>query len=306
MLGESLASFKIDKMASSQDFYEILGISKNAAAEEIKKAYRRQALKWHPDKHSGSSKKNAEQKFKEINRAYEVLRDPQKRQTYDQLGRSAFEQGGFGSAGGPFGQAGGFHQGPFTYTYSTGGNVNFEDLFGGFSDPFEIFEQFFGGRSSPFGRRTQQRNIYRIAIDFMEAVKGVEKQVSIDGKNKKIKIPAGVDDGMRIRFSDFDIAVSVKPHDIFKRRGQDIIVEHPISFSQSALGTTVEVPTIGGRVKLKVRPGTQPNTLVRLRGQGIQYPRSSARGDQYVRFTVEVPKNLSRRQREILEEFERG
>src|ERR1035437_3105485 len=153
-------------MADNKDYYQILGVSKSASADEIKKAYRKLALQFHPDK---NKTKEADAKFKEVTKAYEVLSDSQKKQTYDQFGTAAFEQGGPG-AGGPFG--GGFGQqggqyGPFTYTYTAdSGNADF----GGFSDPFDIFEQFFGG-ASPFGRR-QHREVYSLKIDFMEAVKG--------------------------------------------------------------------------------------------------------------------------------------
>lgn len=287
-------------MADTTDYYEILGIKKGASESEIKSAYRKQALKWHPDRHQGSDKKEAEQKFKEINQAYEVLRDPQKRQTYDQFGRAAFEQGG--GAGNPF--AGGFRQGPFTYTYSTGGNVDFEDIFGGFSDPFDIFEQFFGGGMRGAGRRTQRRSVYRITIDFMDAVSGAEKEVEIGGEKRKIKIPRGVDDDTRIRFSDFDIVVSIRPHNIFQRQGQNIFIDYPISISQAALGATIEVPTVEGNVNLRVRAGTQSDTLIRLRGRGLYYPNSNTRGDQYVRLKIQIPTNLSRRQKEILKELE--
>src|SRR5258706_7400484 len=159
-----------------KDFYEILGVNKSSTDQEIKSAYRKLAIKYHPDK---NKTKEAEEKFKEVTRAYEVLSDSQKRQTYDQFGAAAFEQGGAG-AGGPFGGGGGpfgGQNGPFTYSYSTGGNAGGFD-FGG--DPFDIFEQFFGGQS-PFGRQAR-RPVYSIHIDFMEAVKGVTKKVTIDGK----------------------------------------------------------------------------------------------------------------------------
>ncbi len=282
---------------AEQDFYSILGVSKNATAEELKRAYRQQALQWHPDKHAGEAKKAAEEKFKKVNQAYEVLKDPQKRQMYDQMGHSAYAQGGSGG-GSPFGGAYG-QQGPFRYSYST--NVNMEDLFGGYSDPFDIFEQFFGG-----GSRQQQarKPVYTIELDFMEAVKGIEKNVSISGQSRTIKIPGGVDDNTRIRFSEFDIIVRVRPHSHFKRQGQDLIVDVSISFPTAALGGTISVPTIEGDVTLKVRAGTQSGTLVRLRGKGIPYPRSSSRGDAYIRLTIEVPKSLSRKQKELLKEFE--
>jgi len=288
-------------MADNQDLYSTLGLSKGSSDQEIKSAYRKKALQWHPDKHSGDKKKEAEEQFKKINQAYEILRDPQKRQMYDQYGSAAFQQGGPRAGGDPFGGFSG-RQGPFTYTY-TSGNVNFDDLFGG-SDPFDIFEQFFGG-ASPDGRVRHRKPVYSVTLDFMDAVHGAEKEVSVEGKKRKIKIPAGVDDNMRIRFNDFDLLVQVRPDDKFKRQGQDIIVDQPVSFPTVALGGTVTVPTIDGNFSLKIRAGTQPGTLVRLRGQGIPYPRTNSRGDQYVRINVEVPQNLSRRQRELLEELER-
>ncbi len=289
-------------MATSRDYYEILGVSKSASAAELKTAYRKQALEWHPDRNKTPE---ADKKFKEINEAYEVLSDPQKKQTYDQYGHSAFQQGGFGSAAGgqgPFGGAS--RQGPFSYSYSTGGGQGFDPSDFGFSDPFDIFEQFFGGGASPFGRRRQQQKpVYSLQIEFMEAVKGVSKEVDINGKRKTIKIPAGVDEGMRIRFDDFDLLVSVRKHDKFRREGNDIYIDMPISFANAALGTVVEVATVDGPVKLKIKPGVQPNTLMRLRGQGVPEVRGGGRGDQYVNLVITVPTHLSRRQKEMLEQL---
>lgn len=289
---------------ASNDYYQILGISKNATEAEIKRAYRKLALQYHPDRNKS---KEAEEKFKEVNKAYEVLSDTQKRQTYDQFGAAAFEQGGpsgqgpFG-AGGPFGGFSG-QQGPFTYTYSTsGGNPQGFDFGGGFSDPFEIFEQFFGG-ASPFGR-AQRRSTYSLTISFMEAVKGVTKRVQLAGKTQTIKIPAGVDDGSRIRFGDYDVVIDVTPDRKFKRQGYDIISEQEISFPQATLGDTVEVQTVQGLVKIKVPSGTQPETLIRLRGKGVKIVRGSGYGDHYVRIKVTIPKNLSGHQKELLKEFE--
>ena len=145
----------------AKDYYQILGVTKQASETEIKKAYRKLALQYHPDRNKGD--KELEKKFKEVTKAYEVLSDPQKKQTYDQFGEAAFEQGGQG-AGGPFGGFGG-QGGPFTYTYSTGGQGGFD--FGGFSDPFEIFEQFFGG-ASPFGSaQARRRPVYSLTIDYL-------------------------------------------------------------------------------------------------------------------------------------------
>jgi len=138
----------------------------------------------------------------------------------------------------------------------------------------------------------------------MEAVKGVEKEVVVDGKQQKIKIPAGVDTGSRIRFEDFDIVVRVRPDRKFTRQGDDLIVEKEITYVQAALGAVVDVPTIDGDVKIRIQPGTQPGTLVRLRGKGAPHVRGSGRGDQYVRLIINVPSHLTRRQRQLLEEFE--
>jgi len=294
-------------MADNKDFYQVLGVSKSASADEIKKAYRKLALQYHPDK---NKTKEGEVKFKEVTKAYEVLSDASKRQTYDQFGAAAFEQGGpggqgpfgqggpFGGFGGPFGGAQG-EQGPFTYTYtSNGGNPDF----GGFSDPFDIFEQFFGG-ASPFGRR-QHREVYSLRIDFMEAAKGTQKKVDLGGKVQTIKIPAGVDDGSRIRFGDADVIINVTPDKRFKREGYDVVSEVGLSFSEAALGTEINVETVEGRVKLKIPSGTQPDMVIRLKGKGIVHVRGSGKGDHYVRIKIVVPKNLSSRQKELLKEFD--
>lgn len=286
-------------MATNRDFYEVLGVSKSASADEIKRAYRKQALQYHPDRNKS---KEAAEKFKEVSSAYEVLSDPQKKQTYDQYGHAAFEQGaGQGPFGGGFGggqQSGRY--GPFSYTYYSnqgGGGADF----GGFADPFEIFEQFFGG-ASPFGRAAR-RPTYGLRINFMDAVKGIEKEVEIEGKKMKIKIPAGVDDGSRIRFGDFDIVVDVTPDKRFRREGADIVTELPISFAQAALGDDVEVETVDDKVKLRIPNGTQSGTVIRLRGKGMPHIRGGGRGDHYVRVNVIIPKNLSRRQKDLLKEF---
>lgn len=286
---------------AEKDYYEVLGVSKSATADEIKRAYRKMALQYHPDR---NKTKEGEEKFKEVTKAYEVLSDQQKRQTYDQFGAAAFEQGGPG-AGGPFGGAGGpfggGQYGPFTYTYSTNGNGGGFD-FGGFSDPFDIFEQFFGG-ASPFGRAAR-RPVYSVTIDFMEAVKGVTKKVSIDGKQQSIRIPAGVDSGSRIRFEKYDIVVEVFPSKTFQRQGYDIITEEELPFTKVALGTEIPVETIDGKVMIRIPAGTQPGTTMRLKGKGVSHIHGTGRGDQYVRIKVLIPKSLTKKQKELLEEFE--
>jgi len=293
-------------MATKRDYYDILGVSKSSSLDEVKKAYRKLALEWHPDRNKAAG---ANEKFKEINEAYAVLSDPKKKETYDQFGAAAFQPGmGGGAAGqGPFG--GGFgQQGPFTYTYSTGGGGS---PFGAdFIDPFEIFEQFFGGGMGRASSRAR-REVYEITIDFMEAARGVTKEVHVpagragDGSVRKtIKIPAGVDTGSRIRFDDFDIQVDVRPSKEFKREGDDLIIDQEIAYTQASLGAVVEVPTIDGPLSIRIQPGTQPGTLIRLRGKGVPHVRGSGRGDQYVHIKLTIPTHLTRRQRELLEELE--
>lgn len=294
-------------MPTKRDYYDILGVSKNASKEEIKKAYRKLALDWHPDRNKSS---NAEKKFKEINEAYEILSDPKKKEAYDQFGHAAFAPGGGFGGQGPFGYGfpGGFtrtyKKGPFTYTYTTysTGGPGIEFDFGGFSDPFEIFEQFFSG-GYPFGR-TSRIPRYGITLTFQQAAKGCEKEITIDGKKRKIKIPAGVDDGSRIRFGDFYVTIDVKPDETFQRDGSDVFVNHEIPLTMAILGGTTEVPTIDGDVKLKIRPGTQPGTMIRLRGRGIKHLRGFGRGDQYVRLQVKIPEKLTREQKEALKKLE--
>ncbi len=284
----------------AKDYYETLGVTKTATADEIKRSYRKLALQYHPDR---NKTKEAETKFKEITQAYEVLSDPQKRQTYDQFGAAAFEQGAgqgpFGGAGGPFGGRTGQY-GPFTYTYSTGGDGAGFD-FGGFSDPFDIFEQFFGG--SPFGGR-QRRPVYSLSISFLDAVKGTEKEVTVEGKKQKIKIPAGVDSGSRIRFDSYDVVVDVQTDQRFHREGADIVTEESVSFVQASLGTELPVETVDGKVTIRVPEGTQPGTLIRLRGKGVPFLRRQGRGDHYVRIKISIPQKLNKRQKELLQEFE--
>ena len=283
---------------AKRDYYEVLGVSRNATLDEIKKAYRRLALKYHPDRDKSPG---AERRFKEINQAYEVLSDAKKRQMYDQLGHAAFEPGARPFAGRTY------QKGPFTYTYYGPGEgfpgFDFGAFgFGGFSDPFEIFESFFGS-ASPFGRRARIPR-YRINIDFMEAVRGCERTVDVEGKKVTIKIPAGVDDGSRIRFGDFYVIVSVSSHPEFRREGSDIYITREISFPEAALGTTLKVPTIEGEVKVKIPPGLQSGTAVRLRGKGVPRLHGRGKGDQYVLIRVQTPTRLSPEQKELLKRFE--
>ena len=270
------------------DYYQVLGVSKNSSKQELKSAYRKLALKWHPDK---NKEKGAEQKFKEINQAYETLSDPKKKNMYDQMGHSAASQSPYGGQGGYYSNVG-------------GQSVNFD--FGGV-DPFDIFEQFFGGQS-PYGRSRQTRqprSVYQMQISFLEAVRGVEKLTVMNGKEKSIKVPAGVDNGTRIRFNDFDVVMSVTPDRRFTRKGQDVYYEQTISLTQAILGATIEIPTIDKAVNVKVKPGTQSGSMLRLQGKGIPYPQSSRKGDQYLQFVVTMPTKLSSKAKELIQEFEK-
>ena len=279
-----------------KDFYEVLGVSKTASKDEIKSAYRKAALKYHPDR---NKEPGAEEKFKEINEAYEVLSNEEKKSAYDQYGHAAFDPNS-----GPFGGRTYTQQnGPFNFTYTqSGGNVGGADFdFGGFSNPFDIFEQFFGGGG--FRQNQQRLETYKVSISFLDAAKGVEKEFSIAGKKRKIKIPAGVDDGQRIKFKDFILYIDVLPDKIFKRENNDVFVTINLSFTQAALGDIIQVPTLDGDLKIRVKSGTQPNTLIRLRNKGIKDINGYGHGDFYIRLLVQVPTHLNGRQKEIIKEL---
>lgn len=280
-------------MTSKRDYYDILGVNKQATTAEIKSAYRKLAIKWHPDKNQ--DKQEAEKKFKEINEAYEILSNTEKKKTYDQFGHAAFDPS---MGGNPYSQAG-RQSGPFTYSYSSGGQgVNVEDLFGGsgYSDPFQVFQDFFGGRR-------QAKPHYSMKIEFMDAVNGVEKTIVHQGKQHTIKVPPGADDGTRIRFNEFDISINVKTHPDFKRNNYDIYLEKEIPFTTAILGGNITVPTLDKDLKLKIRPGTQPNTSIRLSGKGIKHLRSNRHGDFYIRLIITLPTRLTRAQKQALQCF---
>ena len=282
-------------MSTTRDLYDILGLTKSATVAEIKSAYRKLALKWHPDR---NKEKDATEKFKEINEAYEVLSSPEKKSKYDHFGHAAFGGGtGFNPHGGASGN-------PFAGYYSSGGNINFEDLFGGqggFSDPFDIFSAFFGGGNQ--GRR-QAKPHYSLKLDFMEAVSGVEKTIVHQGKQYTVKVPAGVDEGNRIRYNEFDVSFEIRPSKVFKREGNDVIVNHEIPFTLAILGGEAEAPALDGDLKLRIRSGTQPESVVRLTGKGIKHLQSNRHGDLYIRFVIKLPSHLSGKQKDLLKKFE--
>jgi DnaJ-class molecular chaperone len=282
-----------------KDFYEVLGVNKSASKDEIKSAYRKSALKYHPDRNKEA---DAEEKFKEINEAYEVLSNDQKKTAYDQYGHTAFDPNSGGFGGHTYTQ----QNGPFNFTYTQGGDARDSDFdFGGFSNPFDIFEQFFGGGGFSQTRQSRRLETYKISLSFLEAANGCQKEVNIDGKSKKIKIPSGVDDGQRIKFNDFILYIDVLPDKIFKREGNDVFVTVTLSFAQASLGTNIEVPTLTGEsLKIKIKPGTQPNTLIRLRNKGIKNINGYGFGDLYIRLMVQIPNRLSSYQKDLLRQLD--
>lgn len=289
---------------AKRDYYEVLGVSKNASDDEIKKAYRKLAVKYHPDKNPGD--KEAEAKFKEINEAHDVLSDKQKRARYDQFGHAGVGGNGFGGgAGNPFGQSGAFNFNGQTFNFDFGGG-GLDDILG------NLFG--FGGPRRPRRGADYQTSV---TLTFEEAIFGTTKSVDIDGKSTKIKIPAGIDDGMSIRLhgkggpapegsterGDLYVRVRVKPHKHLTREGAIILSEEKIDMVDAALGCEIEVETVDGTVTMKVPAGTQSGTPFKLSGHGVPLRADGDRGPHIVTIIVETPKNLSKKQKELLEEF---
>lgn len=347
---------------AKRDFYQVLELEKNASEKDIKRAYKRLAMKFHPDRNQ-DNKEESEVKFKEIKEAYEILSDEQKRAAYDQYGHAAFEQGGMGGGGGGFG----------------GGGADFSDIFG------DVFGDIFGG-----GRRQQRPSRgsdlqYNMDLTLEEAVRGVTKEIRIptletcdvchgngakpgtsadtcstchgmgqvhmrqgffsvqqpcptchgrgkvikDPCNKchghgrvekyktlSVKIPAGVDTGDRVRLSgegeagengapagDLFVQVHVLPHNIFERDGNNLHCEVPINFAIAALGGEIEVPTLDGRVKLKIPAETQTGKIFRMKSKGVKSVRGGLQGDLMCHIVVETPVKLNEKQKELLKEF---
>jgi molecular chaperone DnaJ len=355
---------------AKRDYYEILEVSRDETAEGIKKSYRRLAIKFHPDKNPGD--KSAEEKFKELSHAYEILSDPQKRAAYDQYGHDAFDPRARARGGG----GGGFHD-PFDI---------FRDVFGGGGGGSgSIFENLFGGGQDPTGPQRGDDLRYDLQITLEEAALGCEKEITVtkpdkcdscngsgaepgskmrqcgtcggrgqvltsrgifsiaqtcphckgagrilekpckkcagNGKHErtskiKLRIPAGVEGGSRLRSSgngeaglrggpagDLYVFLQVKQHEIFSREGDDLLCEVPVSFVQATLGAEIEVPTLESRATVKIPAGTQPGTLLRLKGRGVKNLQGYGQGDLHVRVQVEVPTHLNSEQKQKLQEF---
>ena len=304
-----------------RDYYEVLGVSKGASDAEIKKAYRKLAMKYHPDYNPGD--KDAEAKFKEINEANEVLSDPKKRQLYDQYGFAGVDPTYAAQNGG----------GPGGFSGFGGDGVDLGDIFG------DIFGGGFGGfggssrQANPNAPRKGQDIRVRITLSFDEAVHGCKKNITITRqqectechgsgkvatkKTLEVSIPMGIDDDQSFALrgmgdagtnggpaGDVIVMVSVRPSEVFQRDGYDVWVTVPITYSQAVLGDSVTVPSIDGKVEYTVPEGTQSGTTFRLRGKGIQYLNGRGRGDMYVKCEVEIPKKLNKAQRDALKKFE--
>ena len=298
-----------------KDYYKILGVAKGADEKEIKKAYRRLARQYHPDVNPGD--KAAEARFKEINEAYEVLSDPEKRRKYDDLGQSyqRWQQTG----GGP----GGFNWAQWTTTAGPGGTRveygDLNDLFGrgGFSD---FFEAIFGGmgmagtQAAARGRDLE----HEVEITLEEAYRGAQRIIEVDGRRLEVKIPPGVKTGSRVRVAgeapasgikggprgDLYLRIKVLPHPTFERRDDDLYCEVPVDLFVALLGGEARVPTLGGSIALRVPPGTQSGRTFRLAGQGMPKLRApQEHGDLYVKTRVMLPERLSEREQKLVREW---
>jgi curved DNA-binding protein len=296
---------------ASKDYYELLGVGKHASDEEIKKAYRKLAMKHHPDRNP--NKKEAEERFKEVNEAYAVLSDREKRKQYDTFGAEGFRQ--------RFTQEDIFRGFDFDEILSGlfGGRGRRESRGRGGFD----FGDFFGGSSSQdMGRMPQkgQDILYEMVISLEEAASGGEKRISYRRNGKveevSVRIPRGIPLGKKLRLAgkgkegrnggppgDLYLQVNIREHPLFTRESDDLVVEKEVNFSGAVLGTTIEVPTLEGAKKVKVPPGTQSQTKLRLKGLGIPHFQGEGRGDQYVKVVVKVPKRVTEKTRRLIEEL---
>jgi len=294
-----------------KDYYKILGVERNASEDDIRKAYRKLAMQYHPDRNPND--KQAEERFKEINEAYQVLNDPKKRTHYDRLGSdySTWQRRG---------APGDFNWDDYVSGYPGGTRVNmedFEDLFGGaggFSDFFRtIFGQGAGTGTRTRTRQQPQGYQQELEITLEEAYQGTTRVFESDGKQKQVRIPAGVRTGSKVRVAgvgpnglDLYLIVDVKEDPRFERRGNDLHTTATASIFTAILGGEADVETLSGKVKLNVPAGTQPEQVFRLAGRGMpSVKNASEKGDLYVRLKVQIPKYLSAKQRELLEEASR-
>lgn len=309
---------------AKKDFYQLLGVSRSATPEEIKKAYRKLAMQYHPDKNPNNKK--AEEKFKEISEAYETLSDEQKKQSYDQFGHAGVD-GSFN--GGPFGQSGGPHmrRGP------GGGPDQFQDIFGDlFGDIFSQSQQRthgsgrFGGSA---GSRHQSRGSdlkYTLSITFEEAALGCEKLINFlrqagsreEQAKLSVTVPAGVKDGQRLKLTgegdkptsnppgDLYVIIALQDHPLFRREESDVILDLPIIYTDAILGKNIEIPTLYGKAEIKIPAGTHSGQNFRLKSKGFPRLGATGSGDMLVRILVDTPAKVNTRHKELLEELSRN
>lgn len=301
-----------------KDYYKILGVDRNAAEKDIKTAYRKLARKYHPDVNPGD--KSAEEKFKEISQAYEVLSDPDKRSKYDQFGQYWNQVGpqGPGRPGGPGGPGPQWQDFTFDESGGFGGQtVDFGEE-GGFGDLFESLFGF-GGRGAQKGRKSARtpakgRDIEaEIEISLEDAFHGSVKTFTLNGKKLEVTIPKGVKDEQKIRLAsqgedgpagkgDLLMKVKIRPHSVYERKGDDLYVDLSVDYVTAVLGGEAQVPTLGGRVTMKIPAGTRGGRSFRLPGQGMPKIKSDGRGDLYAKVRIQIPDHISDRETELLQE----
>jgi curved DNA-binding protein len=299
---------------ATRDYYDSLGVNKNASEEELKRAYRKLAMKYHPDRNP--NKKEAEERFKEINEAYAVLSDKEKRKQYDTFGKEGFHQ--------RFTQEDIFRGFDFDDILSSlfGGRGKRESRFGG-RGGFDFGDMFAGqGGYQTMGRMPQKGEdvLYELSISLEEAASGGEKRISYRKNGKveevSVKIPRGIASGKKLRLTgkgmqgknggppgDLYLEISVGEHPLFIREGDDLTVEKEINFSEAVLGTTIEVPTLEGKKSVKIPPGTQSHTKMRLKGLGLPHFQKEGKGDEYVKLIIKVPKKVTEKSKGLIQEL---
>lgn len=310
---------------SKKDFYQILGVTKSSSPDEIKKAYRKLAMQYHPDKNQGNKK--AEEKFKEISEAYETLSDAEKKKNYDMFGHAGAQGNPFGGGGGnPFGRGGN----PFGGAAAGGfGQADINDLFG------DIFGEAFGGGGNRSKTSSQQRPRqsggkgadlrYTLTITFEEAAAGCEKVISFvrQAGNKEeaaklsVTVPAGVKEGQRLKLTeegdkptsatagDLYVIINLQEHLLFKREEADVMLDLPVKYTAAILGTEIDIPTLTGKAQIKIPAGIYSGQVLRLKGKGFPRIGGIGHGDMLVRLLVDTPQKTNSRQKELLEELNR-
>ncbi len=300
---------------SKKDFYQVLGVSRTSSEDEIKKAYRKLAMQFHPDKNPGNKK--AEDKFKEASEAYEVLSDPQKKQNYDQFGSA--DGNPYGQGGNPFGGG----QGGPRYSRSSSGPESFSDIFG---DLFGNSQGFGGGGFSSRPRAPQKGADlrYTLAISLEEAFSGAEKLIVFarqkgsreESAKLSVTVPPGVKEGQRLKLAgegdspgagaagDLYVIISLQSHLLFKRDEFDVVLDLPVKYTDAILGLELEIPTLSGKSQIKIPAGTSTGQVLRLKNKGFPKLGSTGNGDMLVKIIVDIPQNISQKQKQLIEDLQ--